>query len=132
MKVKLKKLEDILNINKQETMKCGTVLYLLSKQGMEFDITESKDDSNCYIVDDIVLIPKIYFEKPKTDWSKVPVDAKVSVVNTIDGRILKRHFAKYEDGKIYTYMNGETSWSSSGNLSNWNIDEVELYEEVTK
>ena len=47
--------------------------------------------------------------EPCVDWSKVAVDTKVLVSD--DGENWrKRHFAKYEDEKIYVFMNGVTSW----------------------
>ena len=51
---------------------------------------------------------KLDFE-PCVDWSKVAVDTKILVSD--DGENwCKRHFAKYEDGKIYVFTNGATSW----------------------
>ena len=47
--------------------------------------------------------------EPVADWSKVAVDTKVLVSD--DGENWrKRYFAKYEDGKIYVFINGATSW----------------------
>ena len=61
------------------------------------------------------------------DWSKVPVDTPVIV--TYNGKQYKRHFAKYEDGKVYTWNNGLTSFTvdSKEDYSYWG--NVELYEE---
>lgn len=44
------------------------------------------------------------------DWSKVPVDTPI-LVNGGDNCWYNRHFAKYEDGKIYAWRDGMTSWS---------------------
>ena len=65
----------------------------------------------------------------KIDWSKVPVDTKIIVWE--DGREsnkVKRHFAKFEDGKIYAWTNGETSWTIQKDkcVSRW--DNAELAE----
>ena len=47
--------------------------------------------------------------EPIINWSEVEVDTKVSVSD--DGENwCKRYFAKYEDGKIYVFTNGATSW----------------------
>ena len=44
------------------------------------------------------------------DWSKVPVDTKVLVSD--DGKEwIRRHFAKYEDGKVYCFNDGYTSFT---------------------
>ena len=44
------------------------------------------------------------------DWSWVPVDTKVLVSD--DGKEWnRRHFAKYEDGKVYCFNDGYTSFT---------------------
>ena len=62
----------------------------------------------------------------KVDWNKVEVDTKVLVRNKTDDNWLKRHFAKYEDGKVYVFKNGRTSWSSRG-ITHW--QETKLWED---
>ena len=44
------------------------------------------------------------------DWSKVAVDTPIVVKNGI-GVELNRHFRKFDNGKIYYFSNGRTSWS---------------------
>ena len=44
------------------------------------------------------------------DWSKVPVDTLI-LVKSDDNCWYHRHFAKYEDGRIYAWRDGMTSWS---------------------
>ena len=44
------------------------------------------------------------------DWSKVRKDAKVLVSMNGYDLWVKRYFAKYENGKIYTYDDGKDSW----------------------
>lgn len=66
--------------------------------------------------------------RKEVDWSKVPVNAKVKI-KTLDKRL---HFAKYENCIIYTWEDGQTSWSSPyGRTMLWdmNLYEVELVEE---
>lgn len=60
--------------------------------------------------------------EPPVDWSKVPVDTPIFVKEYYNGRWVKRYFAKYEDGKIYAWDNGTTSWSAdndSNKCSSW-------------
>lgn len=46
------------------------------------------------------------------DWSKVPVDTKILV--SCDGcNWFKKYFAKVQNGEIYAWDNGSTSWSVS-------------------
>lgn len=46
------------------------------------------------------------------DWSKVEVDTPIFVRNRIEDVWNCRYFAKYEDGKVYTWQLGRTSWSN--------------------
>ncbi len=65
----------------------------------------------------------------KIDWSKVPVDTKVLVSESGNGGWLKRYFAKYENGKIYVWDYGATSFSVriKEDCSSWK--HTKLYEE---
>lgn len=54
-----------------------------------------------------------YEEEPNIDWSKVPVDTKVLVRDSNAFSWERRYFAKYEDGKVYTWACGATSWSAT-------------------
>ena len=56
---------------------------------------------------------KLIWKRKEVDWSKIPVDTKVLVKNSQDQEWERRYFAKYEDGKVYAFMNGVTSWSMS-------------------
>lgn len=46
------------------------------------------------------------------DWSKIEVDTPIFVRNSIAEVWKCRYFAKYEDGKVYTWRDGKTSWSN--------------------
>ncbi|MFR2233353.1 MAG: hypothetical protein ACLS6A_12050 [Roseburia intestinalis] len=59
--------------------------------------------------------------EPSVDWSKVPVDTPVLVTDRKDAaesEWKKRYFAKYENGMVYTWANGATSWSGEI-VSSW-------------
>lgn len=59
--------------------------------------------------------------EPPVDWSKVPVDTPVLVTDRKDAaesEWKKRYFAKYENGMVYTWANGATSWSGEI-VSSW-------------
>lgn len=51
------------------------------------------------------------YEEPETDWSKVAVDTPILVKRENDEKWYRRHFAKYEDGEVYTWGYGRTSWT---------------------
>ena len=69
--------------------------------------------------------------KEVMDWSKVPIDTKVLVSN--DGKEWsRRHFAKYEDGKVYCFNDGYTSftivnYAYLSNATSWEY--AKLYQE---
>ena len=46
------------------------------------------------------------------DWSKVAVDTPILVRDFEDGKWIKRHFAHFEDDKVYAFDDGRTSWTS--------------------
>ena len=52
------------------------------------------------------------YKEPGVDWSKVPVDTKVLVKRFDDEEWEPRYFAMYEHGKVYTFVDGKTSFSS--------------------
>lgn len=54
------------------------------------------------------------------DWSKVPVDSKVYAEDSC-GDEYPRHFAKYQNGSIFCWTEGGTSWSCEP----WEIERVE-------
>ena len=51
------------------------------------------------------------YVEPPVDWSKVAVDTPILVNDSTDHRWVKRYFAKYENGIVYAWSNGTTSWS---------------------
>ena len=66
--------------------------------------------------------------EPEVDWSKVEVDTPI-LVKGFENEWYRRHFAKYENGKVYAWDAGLTSWSSEGN--EWCITEWE-YAKLTE
>lgn len=61
------------------------------------------------------------YKEPEVDWSKVKVDTPIMVKNTEDGEWTNRYFAKFEDGIVYTWSGGTTSWTARGeyNMTFW-------------
>ena len=60
------------------------------------------------------------------DWDKVEVDTKVLVRDRPYNEWLKRYFAKYENGKVYVFDDGRTSWNCRG-ITHW--EETKLWED---
>lgn len=46
------------------------------------------------------------------DWSKVKVDTPIFVRNSIEEVWKCRYFAMYENGEVYAWQLGRTSWSN--------------------
>ena len=68
--------------------------------------------SRCQMLQTLWLLEDC--EESEVDWSKVKVDTPLLVRNYINGEWSKRYFAKYEDGKVYAWLNGRTSWNETG------------------
>lgn len=54
------------------------------------------------------------YVEPPVDWSKVAVDTPILVRDSANLEWVKRYFAKYENGSVYAWSNGATSWSGDG------------------
>ena len=68
------------------------------------------------------------YEESETDWGKIEVDTPILVKDREDGDWLKRYFAKYEDGYVYAWGNGCTSWTAD-NMYAWNYTKLAESEE---
>ena len=69
---------------------------------------------------------KAVMQYHETDWTKVPVDTKILVKDFEEDEWDKRHFAKYENGEVYAYCDGNTSFTTD-RMSAW--DFAKLYNE---
>lgn len=63
------------------------------------------------------------------DWSKVAVDTKIFVKDSESGEWLPMHFAKYEDGHVFAFRSGMTSWSSHCDMFYWEYAKLAESEE---
>lgn len=62
------------------------------------------------------------------DWSKVEVDTPILVKDDCDDKWEKAYFAKYEDGMIYAWNNGRTSFSARNKEDTFIWDRAKLAE----
>ena len=58
-------------------------------------------------------------EEPEVDWSKVEVDTPILVRDFEGSDWFRRHFAKYENGTVYAWDGGDTSWSGGDIMTMW-------------
>ena len=68
-------------------------------------------------------------EEPETDWSKVKVDTPILVRQGKTGNWLERHFAKYENGTVYAWVDGQTSWTGADEIK-WKYAKLAESEET--
>lgn len=68
--------------------------------------------------------------EPSVDWSKVPIDTPILVRDLENGRWRKRHFAKYEGGKVYAFERGRTSWSQDEAIYSWEYAKLATDDEL--
>ena len=71
---------------------------------------------------------------PEVDWSKVKVDTPVLVRDGENNEWQRSYFAKYENGFVYTWIAGATSWTAvgyekDGNVYRWNYAKLAEDEE---
>ena len=84
---------------------------------LEADNCNGIDCQRCAMIQMIWLLED-YKERP-VDWSKVEVDTPILVRDYESQEWETRHFAKYEDGYIYSWVGGCTSWTSKGKMVEW-------------
>ena len=73
--------------------------------------------SKCGMVQVLWLLED--YEEPEIDWNEVKVDTPILVKNYVSDKWLKKHFAKYENGIVYAWTGGKTSWTEDCATS-WN------------
>lgn len=61
------------------------------------------------------------YKEPETDWSKVEVDTPILVRDGENNEWQRFYFAKYEDGFVYTWIAGATSWTAVGYEEGGNV-----------
>lgn len=58
------------------------------------------------------------YKEPPVDWSKVAVDTPILVKDRERNMWIMRYFVKYENGLVYAWSMGTTSWSVKGKSDN--------------
>ena len=96
--------------------------YKCSELECEDCIFSRDEQDDCYCGEKIKKWSEQEYVETPVDWSKVPVDTKVYVRDFDSAYWNHRYFAKFEDGKIFTWANGTTSFSAKGfdDVTWWN------------
>ena len=97
-------------MHKCENLRCRDCIFVKSEVSDHYCTEKTKEWSEQEYVE------------PPVDWSKVPVDTKVFVRDCDGAYWNHRYFAKFEDGKIFTWANGTTSFTAKGfdDVTWWN------------
>ena len=99
---------------------------------LESDCCDGVNCSRCYMLQMLWLMKE--YEEPEIDWNEVKVDAPILVRQGSNGKWLERHFAKYENGDVYAWVDGQTSWTGADEIKwkyaklaevDWNKIEVD-------
>ena len=101
--------------------------YILKQNGCG-----GMDCEQCNMIQMIWLMKE--YEEPKVDWSKVKVDTPILVRDGENNEWQRSYFAKYENGFVYTWIAGATSWTAVGyekgeNVYRWNYAKLAEDEE---
>ena len=100
----------------ETTMKDGTRYYMLRVQYITGNDTAQGNAEEEIAADpntlDKSFVVFVMNYEPKVDWTKVTVDTKILVRDYEEENWTKRHFAKYENGKIYAYDDGKSSFTT--------------------
>lgn len=70
------------------------------------------------------------YQEPEPDWSKVKTDDLVRVRDIKGESWENRHFAKYEDGTVYVWVGGMTSFTANGRKESWKYAKLAEREET--
>ena len=81
----------------------------------------------CHLYQTIWLLED--YEEPEVDWSKVEVDTPILVRDFEGSDWFRRHFAKYENGTVYAWDGGDTSWSGGDVMTMWKYAKLAESEE---
>ena len=67
--------------------------------------------------------------EPETDWSKVEVDTPILVKNIESQAWIVKYFAKNEDGKVWCWSDGRTSYTTKS-VCDWEFAKLPTPEEL--
>ena len=72
------------------------------------------------------------YKEPPVDWSNVAVDTPILVKDVKSGEWNRGYFAMYENGTVFTWYHGATSWSAEGDsdISSWKFAKLAESEEL--
>ena len=85
---------------------------------------EETDCNKCILLQFLWLLEEYKEpEEQEIDWSKVAVDTPILVKDYKSEQWERRYFAKYENGIVYEWSSGCTSWTiyNQNDITRWNL-----------
>ena len=130
---------NIIEVIKKENVGKSYEVFIDEESKGVWELKETCRPKEFELYKDTETLTGLYFSsqltrmefKESVDWTKVPVDTKVLVSND-EKNWFRRHFAKYEDGKVYCFNDGYTSftivnYAYLSNATSWEY--AKLYQE---
>lgn len=132
-----KEVKRVLNIEKYKKILDNADLDIAVIDGKAYKCSEI-DCEDCDFFDKYkckTLVKEWLFseyEEPEVDWSIVKVDTPILVKDILKSEWIKRYFAKYENGRVYAWKEGKTSWSAVNehNVNSWKYAKLAESEEI--
>ena len=122
------KLKDVMKIeNVGKKYRCGgNEIWVLenffgddSTRGLDLKENDGDSITKSYFLGKILELD--FEEVVEIDWENIPIDTPL-LVRDGSGAWKRRYFAKYENGKIYAFAQGRTSFSGSKDcVTSWKI-----------
>lgn len=105
---------------------CGDFIipYILKSEGCCSDVLSC---DVCRMRQMIWLMEE--YKEPETDWSKVKIDTPILVREDECDEWIRRYFARYEEGNVYAWSDGGTSWSKVEMKTRWKYAKLAQSEE---
>ena len=115
---------------KEVFKKCNDGDFVKDSDNCKWRVNEGDLTNGIVHITDFYTLKELFnldFKKVyDVDWTKVEVDTKILVSE--DGDVwYKRYFAKYENDKVCTFVDGATSFSTDGYYISWKY--AKLYKE---
>ena len=119
---------NIIEVSKKENIGKVYEIFIDGENKGRWEIEEIKNGEFEFFNVEGEPLDEIYFISQITrmefeeviDWSKIPVDTSIWVRDDEELDWFPRHFAKYENGIVYTWTSGKTSHTIGNPIVKYN------------
>lgn len=118
MKVKVKTPKEILGVDVFEFKDKDGYIYpeLLRNIAVRGEALPAVINGMGYRLTSGLYLKPEWCEVVEPDWNEVPVDTKILVRDKNIHPWEKRHFAKFENGTVYAWVDGKTSFTTGDTM----------------